>query len=331
MSKPKAKHIPTIPIEIAIEITSACNLNCKICLTNKEKKINISFNKIKKIVDEAKSLNIEAIRITGGEPLLHKEIIQILEYIKSKGFYLILNTNGTLLTDTVIKKLEKCIDNILISIQGYNSSSEEQLTGGGKFFKEKIKNLAKLSRSKIRMVRADTIISRTLINNLDKYRLIFTTLGIRNWVTNRPMPAKNNLLDNEYNISKKDILKVMDFMVSLRKIGINTNLGNAIPFCITNDSKKMLLLTSNGLTEGHRRIIYDINSFYKPSYKISVNIGNTIKQAMKNSFLKKIKSLEYLPEKCQQCIYLKNCLGGSRYLAYKSSGNYFKPDPWIEI
>lgn len=328
MNAPKTKPISDIPIEIAIEITSACNLNCKICLINRKQKINLSFNKIKKNVDEAKLLGIEAIRITGGEPLLHKNIFRILEYIKSNGFYLILNTNGILLTDIIIKKLEKCIDSILISVQGYNSYSEERLTDGGSFFKEKIKNLAKLVRSKIGMVRVDTIISHTLINNLDKYRLIFTTLGIRNWVTNRPMPSKGNSLNKEYDTSKKDILKVMDFMLSLRKIGINSNLGNAIPFCITNDSKKILLLTSNGLTEGYKRIVYDIRGFYKPSYKIGVNLGKTIKQALKNSFLKKIKSLKYLPDKCQQCTYLKDCLGGSRYLAKEFSGSYFKLDPW---
>jgi len=318
-----------IPTEVVIEITNACNLNCQICLSNREPATGLSLNKVKKIVDEAKTLGIEAIRITGGEPLLHKSIIQILKYIKSKGFYSILNTNGILLTNKSIKEIEKYLDNILVSIQGYNSSSEENLTQGGSFLKGKMKNLARLARSKIDTVRVSTIISKTLVNNLDAYGLILTTLGIRKWIANRPMVTKTNT-HKEYAISKKDILKVMDYMLKLQKIGITTNLGNALPFCITKDLKKISLLTSNGATEGYERVIYDVKGFFKPSHKINVNIGDTIKKALKNPFLKKIKSLKYLPKKCLGCPYLKNCLGASRYLAYEHSGDYFKPDPWME-
>jgi radical SAM protein with 4Fe4S-binding SPASM domain len=326
---PEIKQKSAIPIEIAIEITSACNLNCKICLSNSKKQFFVPFSKIKEIVDEAKSLGIEAVRVTGGEPLMHKDIIPILEYIKSKGLYSILNTNAILLNEKVIEALEHYLDNILVSLQGYNSSTEERLTKGGIFFKKKLKILAKLARSKISMVRTGTIISRILINNLDKYKLIFTTLGIKNWIAIRPMPAKGIPLYKEYKVSKKDILKVMNYMLRLKKEGINTNIGNAIPFCITKDSNKISLLTSNGATEGQKRIIYDIDGFFKPSHKINVNIGKTIKEALRNPFLRKIKSLKQLPKKCQKCTYLKSCFGGSRYLANESNSNYFGPDPWM--
>lgn len=326
---PKNKIIPNIPKEITVEITNDCNLNCQICLLNKAKKTYLSFAKIKKIINEAASLGIEAIRITGGEPLLHKDLFKILKYIKSKKFYLILNTNGTLLNPKLIKKLEKYLDNILVSLQGYNSASEEKLTGKN-FFSQKVKNLAKLAYSNINMVRVDTIVSRTLIENLPKYKLILTTIGIKTWVTNRPMLTNNGPQNNEYNISKKDFLKVMNFMKNLKKNGINANLGNSVPFCITTDSKKLQLLTSNRLTEGYQRIVYDIGGFYKPTYKINVNIGKNLEQALKNSFLKKIKSYKFLPDKCQKCKFLQTCLGGSRFLAKKNNGDYFGPDPWME-
>lgn len=328
MSKPKSRSENLI--EVAIEITNACNLNCQVCLNDKNSQIYLRFSKIKEVVDEAKSLGVEAIRITGGEPLLHKDIVKILEYIKSKGFYLISNTNGILLDDTLIKNLEKYLDSILVSIQGYNSSSEQRLTAGGCFFKERIKNLAKLASSKIDLIRAATIASNTLINNLDKYKLILTTLRIKNWVVTRPMLGKGDSFDQEYDISKKDILKLMDFMLSLQKTGISTNFGNALPFCISDDPKKISLLKSNSLTEGYKRIVYDIGEFYKPSYKINLNVGETIKQALKSPFLKKIRSRGYLPAKCQSCIYVKDCLGGSRYLAKKTSGSYFGHDPWMK-
>ena len=41
-----------------------------------------------------------------GEPLLHKDIFRMIEYAKNKGVnYVVMNTNGTLLTDKMINRI----------------------------------------------------------------------------------------------------------------------------------------------------------------------------------------------------------------------------------
>lgn len=328
--KMKIKPVPDIPLELGIEITSACNLDCQRCLIDRNSKIDLSVDKIKEVINAAKLSGIEAIRITGGEPLLRKDIFDILGYIKSRGFYVILNTNGTLLINRSIKKLERCVDNILVSVQGYNKKTEDFLTGGGRFFKHKLISLVDLNQSKIDMVRISTVVSRTLMENLNKYYLLMKKLGVKNWVINRPMFPKNTKDGSgEYKIYKRDMVRLLDFMSKLRTHGIKANAGNAVPFCITADSAKRLLLCSNGITEGYSRIVYDVRGFYKPAYTMDVNIGNTLKKALAHPFLKKLKSLRYLPQKCRNCLYIKDCLGGSRYLAREFKGSYFAADPWM--
>lgn len=329
--KPRIKPIPDVPIEVVIEINKNCNLNCKLCLVDKKEMIELSIDKIKGVIDEAKALGIEAIRITGGEPLLRKDIFEILTYIKSKGFYVLFNTNGILLNHKVIKKLEVYVDNILVSLQGYNENSENILTGGGIFLKKKLMNLIALASSKIDMVRVDTIISRILIENLNKYFLLIKALGLKNWVLNRPLfPKGSRMYLIEYDISKKDMIKVMDYICRLRRYGITANIGNAVPFCITKDSTKRLLLWANDLSEGHSRIIYSATGLYRPAYTTNINLGRTLREALANPFLKEMKSLCYLPKRCWNCLYLKDCLGGSRYLAREFNGSYFASDPWIK-
>jgi len=328
--KKRIKPLIDIPIEITIEITSKCNLQCKICLSNKKEHREVPFSRIKDIVKEAKSMGVEAIRITGGEPLMRKDILDILKYIKKEGFYLILNTNGSLLDDKIIKEIEKYVDNILVSLQGYNTHTESLLTGVEKIFKHKIMNLRRLALSKIKMVRVATIASQILKEHINKYYVLFKILGIKNWVVIRPIIMNNKKPPYVYNLSKQDMIEIIRKISLFRGFGINVNIGNAIPFCIVKENNKKVMFWSNSLTEGFDSLVFDVRGFYKPGYALGVNLGDSLKKALSHPFLKKIKSLEYLPKKCLECEHLKNCLGGSRSSAKEIYKDYFALDPWIE-
>ncbi|MBP7795749.1 MAG: radical SAM protein [Elusimicrobiales bacterium] len=94
---------------VIVEITHRCNLRCDFCYLFSSKyqiKKEINFNNIKKFI---KNLKFKTeFYITGGEPLLYKEIIEFMRYIKSEGHSVGLNTNGTLLT----KELSRMISDI---------------------------------------------------------------------------------------------------------------------------------------------------------------------------------------------------------------------------
>jgi molybdenum cofactor biosynthesis enzyme MoaA len=68
--------------EIGIEITSECNLNCKFCKKKNQPISKIPKQTIFQILDQIKSLNIKAVRFTGGEPLIRKDLNEILTYAK---------------------------------------------------------------------------------------------------------------------------------------------------------------------------------------------------------------------------------------------------------
>ena len=86
--------------------------------------MHTSYEKIKETLNNASGLDIKYVRFTGGEPLLRKDLLKILKYAKTKGFYIFLNTNATLLDNTIIKHLEKYVDNILVSLCGYSAYTE---------------------------------------------------------------------------------------------------------------------------------------------------------------------------------------------------------------
>jgi MoaA/NifB/PqqE/SkfB family radical SAM enzyme len=63
--------------------------------------IDEAFN----IAQQFKKLGVKFIALSGGEPLTYSHIFPLIEFLKKQGFILGINTNGTLITDAIAKKL----------------------------------------------------------------------------------------------------------------------------------------------------------------------------------------------------------------------------------
>jgi len=90
-----------------LSITNKCNLNCRHCYQKTAPKNELKTQEWLRITDELKKLGAEKINFTGGEPFVHKDFWKILDYACKKGFETEVFTNGTLLDEKKIRKLEK--------------------------------------------------------------------------------------------------------------------------------------------------------------------------------------------------------------------------------
>ena len=318
-----AKPVNLLPNEIVIEVTKACNLNCISCNINNENIMHVGMKRAKEIVNEAKQLGIKAIRFTGGEPLLNPDLWEMLSCAKKMGFYILLNTNATLIDQKCLKRINQTVDNALISLQGYDTTSDRILTQSNYDFNKKIGNILKI-KSRIPITRIGTIISKPLLNKFDRYVDLLEYAGIDTWELYRPM-LKNPR--KEFMITRNELIIIMHKLARIRK-GINARIANAVPFCINGDFDLALsTLVGASADDGHTRIVWDTNGYFKPSYFINKNLGASINEALAHPFLKKILAMKYLPSKCKECRYLKWCKGGSRVIAKNKKGNYFSSDP----
>ncbi|PIQ88740.1 MAG: hypothetical protein COV72_06670 [Candidatus Omnitrophica bacterium CG11_big_fil_rev_8_21_14_0_20_42_13] len=318
-----ARPIRNLPREVVIEVTQKCNSNCQICFSDKNNKI-LALSKIKLIIDECADLGIKTIRFTGGEPLLYDKIDEALRYAKSKNLYTILNTNATIFDKKIEKTIQNYVDNVLISLQGFNPGSEKKLTNNKYDFHRKLQNITRL-QSLIPTIRIGTVISNTLIDNYDKYYYLIRKLGVKHWEVYRPMTG---ITQKEFQISRLQLSQIVSAFAKIKKSGFDIKIANAVPFCIAkNPAVSSYVLLGAEADDGHSRMIFDARGFFKPSYFIGDNIGTNIEKAWKSNLLKKMRSLRYLPEKCGSCFYLKWCKGGSRYWAKLENKSYFAPDP----
>jgi MoaA/NifB/PqqE/SkfB family radical SAM enzyme len=115
-------------IGLILELTNKCNLNCRWCGVKKGKDV-LSFSKIKSVIDLNKPRYIE---FTGGEPLLRDDIFRLIDYCKSKGMFVSLNTNGTLINKENSKKINA--DIIRVSVDG-TEKVNDKIRGRGSFKK----------------------------------------------------------------------------------------------------------------------------------------------------------------------------------------------------
>ena len=112
------------PEYVALILTSHCNLRCRMCAQYGEAGVSHEMTKtilstpvIKNLVNELAPFKTK-FTLTGGEPLLHPDCVEIIRYIKEAGCDCSLITNGVLLSKYAGFICESGIDYINISIDG---------------------------------------------------------------------------------------------------------------------------------------------------------------------------------------------------------------------
>lgn len=319
------------PEEIAIETNYVCNLDCPLCFNQnyvkKDKEYYMHIGKIKKIIDNIPLGFVSHIRITGGEPLLRKDIFEIMEYIKEKGFKVWLNTNGTLIDEKTAAIISKYVENVLIPLNGYDEKTEIVMTKKG-MHKDKINGIRLLKKHGIPTVRCGTILTKENISNLDKFYLLALELNLDDWEVYRPIPNENN----KEPINKKDMDKAIKKLYSLNKIHNKSfKLVNAIPFCVTDKKIASRVCVGAEADDGHIRFVIGPDGIARPSYYLNEKIGNIEKDSVKdiwnNKFMKDMRNLKFLPKECKGCEYIKTCRGGSRFCANLINNDYACTDP----
>ncbi len=121
------------PFMVVWDFTKQCNLRCKHCYANAtpypapdELTLEEKYN----VVDQLDEAGVAAISFSGGEPLTNKDFWRVAKYASTKGFYLTIATNGTLISENIANKLREVgIRYAEISLDGPNSEVHDKFRG----------------------------------------------------------------------------------------------------------------------------------------------------------------------------------------------------------
>jgi len=137
LSHIKRNTFPLPPNKLILMITSRCNLGCRFCdisdrsYEKKDMKKEDAFG----IIDAAHRLGVSVLGITGGEPFLHKDIFEIIDYANSKEMKVSLTSNGLLIKENTEKILKSKIKCISVSIDGLERTHEYLRGSAGSYKK----------------------------------------------------------------------------------------------------------------------------------------------------------------------------------------------------
>ena len=104
------------PFYASYKVTHKCNLRCSFCNVWMEDTPDLKTDDVFKVLDDLGDSSITLLSLEGGDPLMRKDLGEILEYAYKKPFYLFFTTNGHLLDKRPMEEYGKNIDYLHISI-----------------------------------------------------------------------------------------------------------------------------------------------------------------------------------------------------------------------
>ena len=118
-------------VSLRITLTNRCNVNCLYCHHDGmvKSKDEMTADELYTICKVAKNLGIKKIRLSGGEPLLKKDIVEAVEKIASLGFKDVsMTTNGILLEKYAQDLKDAGLDRVNVSLDTLNRETFEFIT-----------------------------------------------------------------------------------------------------------------------------------------------------------------------------------------------------------
>lgn len=104
------------PFYASYKVTHKCSLRCEFCNVWMEDTPDLKKEDVFKVIDNIANSSIVVLSMEGGDPLVRKDLGEILEYAYTKPFVLFFTTNGHLLDKRPMKEYGKHIDYLHISI-----------------------------------------------------------------------------------------------------------------------------------------------------------------------------------------------------------------------
>jgi sulfatase maturation enzyme AslB (radical SAM superfamily) len=130
-----ADHL-TGPLAVHLEVVASCNLGCSHCfageLPRREQRLSVA--EIDRLFREMARLGSFRLGLTGGEPLLRKDIFQVIDLALEHGLAPCITTNGLLITEQIAREFgRRDLVWLNVSLEGATAETNDAVRGPGTF------------------------------------------------------------------------------------------------------------------------------------------------------------------------------------------------------
>jgi SynChlorMet cassette radical SAM/SPASM protein ScmF len=142
-------------VQLYFYLTEGCNLACRHCWIAPRydaagRLPSLPVELFRKAIAEAKPLGLKAVKLTGGEPLMHPQILELIGIVRSEGLGPTVETNGVFCTPEIARELAGAKAFVSVSLDGADAKTHEWVRGVTGCFDAAVQGLGNLVAAGLR-------------------------------------------------------------------------------------------------------------------------------------------------------------------------------------
>lgn len=325
----KIVSVETRRLSVYWGLTDNCNFKCAYCyafageIANESMREEpLSIEESYKIVDQIVNMGFVELVLTGGEPLLNRNVFNIASYAKEKGLMVGLLTNGSLVSKFEIEKF-KVFDYVKISLDSYDEETNDKLRGKNSY-KKIISGIKLLVNNGIN-VTIGTVLTKYNCNQIEE-TIRFTNMefGIIDHQIINHIPIGRGA-ESKLGCDFEKVKECDDIILKTKSELFEDKLYSIIQDGFAINGRKVSC--GMGISE---IFINEIGNVYpcRMTYTDEYYLGNALKEDMEIILSKVTRITGNMHvdkiEGCKECSYRYVCGGGCRMYHCAFSGSIYE-------
>jgi len=310
-------------------ITANCNLNCLHCYTSRFRgHCELNTTEAINIIKEAHEIGIAHISLTGGEPLIRKDIDVLLQEIYEHNISISLVTNGTLINGNIATLLYRYNVFTYISVDGASSRTHDLVRGRGSWSKV-MKGISYLRNNGV-LFSTVLAVNKFNLHEVKEYVKLAERIGAISACIIPVMPAGRAVLD--ITPSSSDMIKVVNSVDQASKdMGYQVDIWCYKPaelFVTSSYIRAYGCRTYNvvDMDPSGNLLLCDVLDF-KIANVVKLGLRKALDIYRQDKVVRSLvfPKLSYNP--CKNCKIKDICKGGCFARSYLITGDLYSPDP----
>ncbi len=321
------------PSLVSWNLTRRCNLRCPHCYLSagKKEESELTTEECLRLMEEMQALGTEMVILTGGEPLLRKDIYDLASAASSRGLWVVMGTNGVLIDDRVVQKMIDCgVKGVGISIDSVDPAKHNGFRGGPNAWEHSVKALEVCRASGLQVLVQSTVMEE---NRDEIPRLLDFAREKGAWSLNLYFLVQTGRGQLMNDLSAETTEELLGEMVSAQD-GYRPMLVRskcAPQFKRIAYERGQRGLESGGCMAGTHYCRITPSGDVTPCPYMPVVAGNVRQRSFteiwrESPLLRSLRDPRQLTGRCGTCEYSELC-GGCRCRAYAAHGDVLAEDP----
>jgi len=339
------------PKWIAWEITRRCNLRCLHCRSASEAVVqehpDFSTESAFRVLDDISGYSKPVVVLSGGEPLMRRDVFDIAGYGTEKGLRMCLATNGVLVDDEKCREMKAAgIKIVSLSLDGSTAEVHDDFRGQQGAFEGALRAAGLFRKHGIEFIVNSSFTKRNQADISRVYKLA-KSLGATAWYMFMIVPTGRGGEMMQELISKDDYEEILQWHYRMEKEEREMLVR---PTCAPHyyrivrqkaredgegferRSLKFSTGGAKGCIAGQVICLIDVDGNVLPCSYFPLPAGNIFRQPFRDvwensDLFRELRDFKRYKGRCGSCEYINVC-GGCRARAYAVSGDYLDEEPF---